>query len=170
MLIVDKRTDKQTKFRVKTCPVCNIEYGTYRNDRVLCSRKCAFIHTGKLISKYVYRNCKTCNKPFRHKPSEDRRGSRHLFCSMSCRYPNKKLNLPKGQYYSYDGYIVLNKTDDGRHQIKLHRYIMEQSLGRKLLPTEIVHHINYDKLDNRLENLKVLSRTEHNLIHHPHTS
>jgi rRNA maturation endonuclease Nob1 len=36
-----------------------------------------------------------------------------------------------------------------------HRYVMEQHLGRKLLPSEVVHHRNHDGLDNRLSNLKV---------------
>lgn len=42
---------------------------------------------------------------------------------------------------------------------------MEAHLDRKLLPTEIVHHINGDKLDNRIENLQVVTRSEHNKLH-----
>jgi len=46
-----------------------------------------------------------------------------------------------------------------------HRFIMEQILGRELSHTELVHHKNGDTLDNRVENLSVMSRANHALLH-----
>jgi hypothetical protein len=57
-------------------------------------------------------------------------------------------------------------TINGRYVYE-HVHVMQQHLGRRLkpFPEEIVHHVNGDPLDNRLENLKVVSQSEHAKLH-----
>lgn len=43
---------------------------------------------------------------------------------------------------------------------------MEEHLGRPLLRAEVIHHINGDKHDNRIGNLRVFASNEEHMRYH----
>ncbi|WP_185858864.1 HNH endonuclease signature motif containing protein [Vreelandella populi] len=75
--------------------------------------------------------------------------------NMACGPRNPNWN---GGVYRGNGYILLKR--DGKY-VPEHRLVVEEHIGRKLRNDEVVHHINHDKTDNRIENLQVMSRAEH---------
>ena len=46
-----------------------------------------------------------------------------------------------------------------------HRFILEKKIGRPLQKGEVVHHKNLGRLDNRIENLQLMSEKEHRRLH-----
>lgn len=65
--------------------------------------------------------------------------------------------------YVKDGYVYIH-VGSRRYEPE-HRLVMEQHLGRKLAPDEHVHHRDRDTLNNALDNLEILSRSEHARLH-----
>lgn len=51
-----------------------------------------------------------------------------------------------------------------------HRLVMENHVGRPLEKKDHVHHINGNKLDNRIDNLIILKTSEHRALHNHNNS
>lgn len=55
---------------------------------------------------------------------------------------------------------------DNKGYVPQHRLVMEAHIGRPLLPTEVIHHINGIGSDNRIENLMLFpGRGSHTNYH-----
>ena len=91
----------------------------------------------------------------------------------------KGSNSPRwkgGRVQTTGGHVLVYRPDHphaNRHgQVLEHRLVAEQLLGRwprwfgpSHPESEVVHHLNHDKTDNRPENLVVLSIAEHHRTH-----
>lgn len=71
---------------------------------------------------------------------------------------------------NHDGYVLVWVGKDhpmsyASGHVLEHRLVMADHLGRVLGTEEVVHHVNGDKQDNRLENLDLLPNAEHVSLH-----
>lgn len=133
----------------------------------------------------VKKKCKICSKVFYVYPSLSSR----QFYSNACRgkgiiQPKEHLEnmrklskgkLPRGEkhwnwkggkFKDVRGYVFVKAENhplaDEKGYVREHRLVMEKYIGRTLLPTEVVHHVNGIIDDNRVQNLMLFSsQAEH---------
>ena len=80
-----------------------------------------------------------------------------------------KLFSRKKSYYTKEGYkqIFCPKSSEARSNgfAPEHRVKASQKIGRPIRGNEVVHHIDGNKHNNRIGNLKVMTRSQHCKLH-----
>ena len=75
----------------------------------------------------------------------------------------------KGYIITHNGYKMLkcknHPNKDSKGYVREHILVMEKEIGRFLNKNEIVHHIDGNKLNNNINNLKLMSDYEHRKFH-----
>jgi hypothetical protein len=154
------------RWNPKDCERCGKSYVPAGPAQRFCSGEC----------RAGTRACDQCGAEFPLSPPtiRDRAVFQRRFCSDECHVAWRGEKFSH-RYMSGDGYIVVVQeptmsrglndggyvrvnTGTGRYargRILEHRLVMEQVLGRELLPDETVHHKNGVKTDNDPGNLEL---------------
>jgi len=155
------------------CPHCLNEFTPKRKATKYCSRRCQGFGVAKQYGKTRAAKrkngedvaCKFCSSLF-YVPKY--RKDIASYCTRRC----KALATPQNAEKARQNSPVMMRAGSGQKrvyrtimvdgkQVREHRFIMQNHIGRLLLPHEHVHHINGDGLDNRIENLQLLTNSEH---------
>ena len=117
-------------------------------------------------SRMIWHACEGCGKErwvqlYYDKP-------KHILCN-SCANKIKQTGRRKGNGLYKDGYMLIHIPEHPRANkrgvVKRAILVLEEKLGRPLLPNMISHHRNNIRDDDNPENLEELTRAEHMRLH-----
>jgi hypothetical protein len=113
----------------------------------------------------IERVCLDCKKVFilpRPKYKPNAKYCSRLCCSRGVAKSSakKRGDLQRGKIKSTGrGYTSL-------YGVRMHRVLVEELLGRKLVEGEVVHHIDGNHKNNHISNLQLMTSSEHSKLHH----
>lgn len=169
--------------KTRNCIVCNKIFSSHNPNPVFCSKECK----GKSQESELHnKSDKVIN--FYQAGNSLEETALHFDVSVKVIMNIlKKNNVPRrkaakrnqfrenndswkgGRTKNRYGYILIRIPDHPRASkgglVMEHRLVMESHIGRYLKPSEAVHHKNFIKDDNRIENLELMTHSEHKALH-----
>lgn len=138
------------------CNICKKDFKPIRKEQIFCSHKCFGIYNRKRILW----KCNLCDYTEYKIRCRARTSKYCKNCCKGARYKGSLNGNWKGGFKMHvDGYKYIYKPDHpfsvNHKYIMEHRLIFEKHLGRYLKSNEVIHHINENRLDNRIQNLKL---------------
>lgn len=146
---------------VKNCPNCDGEYKTYRSiNKKYCSPECLDMYRKNAQYEKYKTNCILCDKEFL--PSRPAEGA--MYCSYKCRgISDRKDRVYRAGYWCV--LVADHPCSTAQGYVRIHRLKMEKKIGRYLREDEVVHHIDENKGNNNIDNLQLMTISEHNRHH-----
>ena len=109
----------------------------------------------------------TCPKRIDYAPKLKRTYCKQECFSIMQKEMNKRKAYKDGWRQKTNKYIYKRIWDD-RYQgewVTQHRYNMEQHLGKRLVKTWDIHHIDMNKTNNDISNLWYCTKSQHKIAH-----
>lgn len=147
------------RWNPKACERCGVQFTPAGPAARFCSAEC---RTGQ-------RACKGCDQMFTPQklPTGQQGPSDQMYCSDECRswaatqrslayHDRRRASRTPARRRNSHGYMEIYYSQaGGGYRVLEHRQVMADHIGRPLLDSETVHHVNGDRADNRIENLQL---------------
>lgn len=133
------------------CQKCNKEFTKNKHAKIayFCN-DCRYI------------NCIICSEKIKLNTNQLQSG-KAKYCSHKC-----EKFLSKGRFFK-NGYVCVKSNHPKNYEgyYYEHLLIMENHINRYLEDNEIVHHKDGNRANNQIENLELMTRSEHGKLHLP---
>jgi glutaredoxin-related protein len=160
---------------MKSCLNCGKEFNSKTKRKLYCSRSCYESAKAKRYyrrngKKYKIQECLQCGNEY--KPT--RRNQK--YCSVECSADSQRkyLSIPdcledaSRKLDKKIGYVrvycPMHPKANTWGYVYEHRLIVEGMIGRYLEKDEHIHHVNGKRWDNRPENLRLMTSSDHSKL------